>query len=397
MKSAILTKCGARFFPITKNIKNMMRFTTLIKHPADWMTGGQGEHGAVLTSRIRLARNLRHHPFPGWAKRDQRAAALDLMRPAVESLGAMKGAFSHELGDLTSVQKQVLVERHLISREHAARGDGSAAVIERRQTFSLMLNEEDHLRMQAIRPGLQLSAAFNALSALDTELESSLEFAFDPTLGYLTTCPTNLGTGLRASAMLHLPGLVLSDQIGQVLQAVNKIGLAVRGLYGEGTESLGNLYQISNQSTLGESEETIIRRLERVISQVSSHEQNAREKLLEDDPEMVSDKIGRAYGVLRHAHIIDSKEALNHLSLLRLGGNLGFFPPDTVMLCDTLLMDIQPAHLQLHSGQKLSPEERDSIRAKIVRSRLQSLESPDNRISSSDDQPISDPPNPGDA
>jgi protein arginine kinase len=375
----------------------MMRFTTLIKHPADWMTGGQGEHGAVLTSRIRLARNLRRHPFPGWAKRDQRAAALDLMRPAVESLPAMKGAFSHELGDLTSVQKQVLVERHLISREHAARGDGSAAVIERRQTFSLMLNEEDHLRMQAIRPGLQLTAAFNALSELDTELEESLEFAFDPTLGYLTTCPTNLGTGLRASAMLHLPGLVLSDQIGQVLQAVNKIGLAVRGLYGEGTESLGNLYQISNQSTLGESEETIIRRLERVISQVSNHEQNAREKLLEDDPEMVSDKIGRAYGVLRYAHIIDSKEALNHLSLLRLGGTLGFFSPETVMLCDTLLMDIQPAHLQLHSGRKLSPEERDSIRAEIVRSRLLSLESPDNRISSKDEKKISDPSNPGDA
>jgi protein arginine kinase len=375
----------------------MMRFTTLIKHPADWMTGGQGEHGAVLTSRIRLARNLRRQPFPGWAKRDQRAAALDLLRPAVESLPAMKGAFSHELSDLTSVQKQVLVERHLISREHAARGDGSAAVIERRQTFSLMLNEEDHLRMQAIRPGLQLTAAFNALSELDTELEGSLEFAFDPTLGYLTTCPTNLGTGLRASAMLHLPGLVLSDQIGQVLQAVNKIGLAVRGLYGEGTESLGNLYQISNQSTLGESEETIIRRLERVISQVSNHEQNAREKLLEDDPEMVSDKIGRAFGVLRYAHIIDSKEALNHLSLLRLGGSLGFFPLKTVMLCDSLLMDIQPAHLQLHSGRKLSPEERDAIRAEIVRSRLQSLESPDIRISTKDEIKPSDTPNPGDA
>jgi protein arginine kinase len=375
----------------------MMRFTTLIKHPADWMTGGQGEHGAVLTSRIRLARNLRRQPFPGWAKRDQRAAALDLMRPAVEALPAMKGAFSHELGDLTSVQKQVLVERHLISREHAARGDGSAAVIERRQTFSLMLNEEDHLRMQAIRPGLQLSSAFAALSELDTELERALEFAFDPTLGYLTTCPTNLGTGLRASAMLHLPGLVLSDQIGQVLQAVNKIGLAVRGLYGEGTESLGNLYQISNQSTLGESEETIIRRLERVISQVSNHEQNAREKLLEDDPAMVSDKIGRAYGVLKFAHIIDSKEALNHLSLLRLGGTLGFFPAETVMLCDSLLMDIQPAHLQLHSGRKLSPEERDSIRAEIVRSRLLSLESPDIRISSNDEKKDSDPPNPGDA
>jgi len=375
----------------------MMRFSTLIKHPADWMTGGQGEHGAVLTSRIRLARNLRRHPFPGWAKREQRAAALDLMRPAVEALPIMKDAFSQELGALTPVQKQVLVERHLISREHAARGDGSAAVIERRQTFSLLLNEEDHLRMQAIRPGLQLSAAFSALSELDSALEESLEFAFDPTLGYLTTCPTNLGTGLRASAMLHLPGLVLSDQIGQVLQAVSKIGLAVRGLYGEGTESLGNLYQISNQSTLGESEETIIRRLERVISQVASHEHNAREKLLEDDPEMVSDKIGRAYGVLRYSHIIDSKEALTHLSLLRLGGILGFFSPETVVLCDSLLMDIQPAHLQLHSGSKLTPEERDSIRAEIVRDRLHSLDSPDTRFTTEIQKPISDPNNPGDS
>ena len=376
----------------------MMRFSTLIKHPADWMTGGTGTHSAVLTSRIRLARNLRRHPFPGWAKREQRAAALDTMRPAVEALSAMKDAFSQELGDLTSVQKQVLVERHLISREHAARGDGSAVVIERRQSFSLMLNEEDHLRMQAIRPGLQLSAAFESLSELDSALENSLEFAFDPTLGYLTTCPTNLGTGLRASAMLHLPGLVLSDQVGQVLQAVNKIGLAVRGLYGEGTESLGNLYQISNQSTLGESEETIIRRLERVISQVANHEHNAREKLLEDDPEMVADKIGRAYGVLRHAHIIDSKEALNHLSLLRLGGILGYFKPETVAQCDALLMDIQPAHLQLHSGRKLTPEERDAIRAEIVRSRLHSLETPDNP-STTKKEILPDPPpnNPGDA
>jgi protein arginine kinase len=375
----------------------MMRFSTLIKNPADWMCGGQAEHGAVLTSRIRLARNLRRHPFPGWAKRDERAAALEMIQPAVEALPAMKDAFSQELSSLNPVQKQVLVERHLISREHAARGDGSAAVIERRQTFSLMINEEDHLRMQAIRPGLQLGAAFNALSELDSELEESLEFAFDPSLGYLTTCPTNLGTGLRASAMLHLPALVLSDQIGQVLQAVSKIGLAVRGLYGEGTESLGNLYQISNQSTLGESEETIIRRLERVIAEVAAHEHNARGKLIEDDPGMVSDKIGRAYGILRHAHSIESKEALNLLSLLRFGGILGFFPPETVVSCDTLLMDIQPAHLQLHSGRKLPPEERDAIRAEIVRCRLQSLHSPDNRLTSHETKTLSDPNNPGDA
>lgn len=375
----------------------MMRFSTLIKNPADWMAGGQGDHDAVLTSRIRLARNLRGHPFPGWAKRAERAATLALIRPAVEALPAMKDAFSQELASLDSVQKQVLVERHLISREHAARGDGSAAVIERRQTFSLMLNEEDHLRMQAIRPGLQLTAAFAALSGLDSELEKSLEFAFDPKLGYLTTCPTNLGTGLRASAMLHLPALVLSDQIGQVLQAVNKIGLAVRGLYGEGTESLGNLYQISNQSTLGESEETIIRRLERVISEVATHERNAREKLLEDDPAMVADKIGRAYGVLRHAYLIDSKEALGHLSLLRFGAILGIFPDTAVVLCDKLLMDIQPAHLQLHAGRQLRHEDRDALRAEIVRSRLHSLESPDNHYSSDGNTAKSDQPPPSEA
>jgi protein arginine kinase len=277
------------------------------------------------------------------------------------------------------VQKQVMVERHLISREHAARGEGSAAVIERRQSIAIMINEEDHLRMQSIRPGLELSAAYEALAEVDDQLAEQLEYAFDPDLGYLTTCPTNLGTGMRASAMLHLPALVLSDQIGQVLQAVNKIGLAVRGIFGEGTESLGNLFQISNQSTLGESEETILRRLERVISQVATHERNARGKLVEDDPDMVCDKIGRAYGVLRHAWIIDSKEALNHLSLLRLGGDLGIFSDDTVSLCDELLMEIQPAHLQMHSGRKLAPEERDTIRAEIVRSRLQSLEAPDIR------------------
>ena len=375
----------------------MMRFSTLVKYPADWMTGGSGEQGAVLTSRIRLARNLRSHAFPGWAKREQRAAALDLMRPAVEALAPMKDAFSQELGDLSSVQKQVLVERHLISRELAARGEGSATVIERRQSFSIMLNEEDHLRMQAIRPGLQLSEAYAALTELDSELEDSLEFAFDTSLGYLTTCPTNLGTGLRASAMLHLPGLVLSDQIGQVLQAVSKIGLAVRGLYGEGTESLGNLYQISNQSTLGETEETIIRRLERVISQVATHERNAREKLLEDDPDMVADKVGRAYGILRHAYVIESKEALNLLSLLRLGGSLGFFPAESVIACDSLLLDIQPAHLQLHAGRKLGPEERDAIRAEIVRSRLQSLDSPDNRLKTEGGQASVEPNNPGDS
>jgi len=363
----------------------MMRFSTLMKHPADWMTGEGADNAVVLTTRIRLARNLRGESFPGWAPKDRRMDALQRIRPAVEALPEMRDGFSQQLSDLDPIQKQVLVERHLISRELAARGEGSAVVIDRRQSLSLLINEEDHLRMQSIRPGLRLREAFETLSVIDDLLEAALEFAFDHSLGYLTTCPTNLGTGLRGSAMLHLPALVLSDQVGQVLQAVNKIGLAVRGLYGEGTESLGNLFQISNQSTLGESEETILRRLERVISQVALHERNARGKLLEDDPNMVADKIGRAYGVLRHAWVIDSKEALNHLSLLRLGGDLGFLPPATVRTCDELLMDIQPAHLQFHAGRKLDPEDRDTIRAEIVRSRLQSLNPPVTRRAAKDD------------
>lgn len=369
----------------------MMRFNTLLKHPADWMTGKGADNAVVLTSRIRLARNLAGVPFPGWAKKSQRQEVLEALAPKVEAMSPMKDGFSKSLGELSSVQKQVMVERHLISREHAARGEGSGAVIERRQSIAVMINEEDHLRMQSIRPGLELLAAFEAINEFDDAMAEEVEYAFDPRLGYLTTCPTNLGTGMRASAMLHLPALVISDQIGQVLQAVGKIGLAVRGIFGEGTESLGNLFQISNQSTLGESEATILRRLERVIAQVAKHERNARAKLTEDDPDMVCDKIGRAYGVLRHAWLIDSKEALNHLSLLRFGGDLGVFPENTVALCDELLMDIQPAHLQLHSGKKLSPEERDAIRAEIIRSRLQSLEPPDihtiKKPESDDDSP----------
>ncbi len=369
----------------------MMRFSTLLKHPADWMTGEAEGNGVVLTSRVRLARNLRREPFPGWATKERRVSVLERVKPEVEGLPEMKDGFSQELDGLSSLQKQVLVERHLISREQAARGEGSAAIVNRKQALSLMINEEDHLRMQAIRPGLALTEAFQLVSGIDMKLESSLEFAFDHELGYLSACPTNLGTGMRASAMLHLPGLVLSDQIGQVLQAVGKLQLAVRGFFGEGTESLGNLFQISNQSTLGESEETIIRRLERVIEQVASHERSARQKLLEDDPEMVFDRVGRAYGALRHAHIIASKEALNLLSLLRLGAELKFFPPATVSACDSLLMEIQPAHLQLHAGKKLTPEQRDAIRAEIIRTRLQSLDPPV-MSEKQEDQDWEDPP-----
>lgn len=354
----------------------MMRFTTLLKNPADWMANDDEGHSVVLTSRVRLARNVAGEPFPGWAKKEERVTVLNRIRNEVEGLPGMKDAFSHGLEELTSVQKQVLVERHLISREQAARGEGSAAIVNRKQTFSLMLNEEDHLRMQSIRAGLSLTSAFSQLSELESNLSQHVPFAFDSRLGYLTACPTNVGTGMRASAMLHLPGLVLADEVGATLQGVARLRLAVRGFFGEGTESLGNLFQVSNQSTLGESEEEIITRLERVIRDVEVYELNARQRLLENDPEMILDRIGRAYGVLKYSHVIPSKEALNLLSLLRLGAELGFFERGLRRVCDLLLMDIQPAHLQLHTGKKLDPESRDSIRAEIIRGRLQNLDAP---------------------
>ena len=201
---------------------------------------------------------LRHRAFPGWAKKAERTQILELIKPRVEELPEMQDSFSELLQDLSALEKQVLVERHLISREHAAKSVGSAVVMNRKQTLSIMINEEDHLRMQSIRSGLQLKSAFKLVDKVDSTLEGKLDFAYDPRLGYLTACPTNVGTGMRASAMLHLPGLVLSELINQVIQAVNKIGLAVRGLYGEGTEAMGNLFQISNQTTLGEKEDEII-------------------------------------------------------------------------------------------------------------------------------------------
>lgn len=374
----------------------MMRFTTLLRHPAEWMKTPGPNSDIVITSRIRLARNLSHHPFPGWSKKEERLEVLKIIRPQIEALAEMRDAFSQDLSDLTSIQKQVLVESHLISREQAAKSEGCATIINRQQGISIMINEEDHVRMQAIEPGLALQKAYQIIDDIDSRLDRNLDYAFDPRLGYLTACPTNLGTGMRASAMVHLPALVLSEQINPVIQAVNKIGLAVRGLYGEGTEALANLFQVSNQNTLGEREEEIIARLESVIEQMVEHEQNARLKLVEERASTIHDQVGRAYAILRHAHIISSKEALNLLSMLRLGADLGFFPENTRSLTDLLFTEIQPAHLQIAADRKLNPEQRDAMRAEILRDRLKNLSEPDTvgRGSSSSENSEASPINP---
>lgn len=355
-----------------------MTFDDIIAKPGQWLQG-EGPHGKiVVSSRIRFARNLREHPFPGWAKKAERLQILGEIRDHVAAIPSMEEGFHAAMQDLSALQKLILVELHLVSREHASKSAGSAVAISRDRRLSIMINEEDHLRMQSLLPGLQLREAYTINNEADLFLEDRLPYAFHAELGYLTACPTNVGTGLRASAMVHLPGLVLSEQINQIVNSVGKIGLAVRGLYGEGTEALGNLFQVSNQTTLGETEEEIIDRLVKVIEQVIEHEQNARQMLLERRANMLLDQIGRAYGILGHARSIASKEGLNLLSTLKLGADLGIFPESAQIAVDELFMTTQPAHLQLGVKQeKLGPEERDTLRADLVRAKVRQIPEPD--------------------
>jgi protein arginine kinase len=346
--------------------------------PAE-MARRKGPHDRiVMSSRVRLARNIKGVAFPGWAKKPERIQTLQAILPAVQQLPQMTDSFAAAMDDFSALDKQILVERHLISREHAARGAGSGLVLTRDETLCVMINEEDHLRMQSLRPGLQIRQTWQAIDAMDSELEKRLDYAFSGELGYLTACPTNLGTGIRVSAMLHLPGLVLDEQINPIIQSVNKLGLAVRGLYGEGTEALGNVFQVSNQMTLGEAETAIVERLEKVLAQIIEHEENARARLLEKKPKRKTlfNHIGRSYGILANSHIISSKETMNLLSLMRLGIDLELFPGADRALVDELFILTQPGHLQQAHSEKLSTEERDFLRADMLRERLRQISRP---------------------
>ena len=365
----------------THNVScRLVKIQNLLKTSSEWIRGENGGNRIVFSSRLRLARNVNHHPFPGWAKKAEREKILAVIQPAVGALPEMKDAIINDsMEHFTPLEKQVLVEQHLISREHAAKNAGSGLVLSKNRTLSIMINEEDHLRIQSLRSGLQLKALLKAVDKLDTELEEKLDFAFSPQVGYLTACPTNVGTGMRASAMMHLPALVLGDDITRIIKAVNKLGLAVRGLYGEGTEALGNLFQISNQMTLGESEAEIVDRLTRVIGQIIEHEENARQKMLEDKGRMIADQVGRAYGIMMHSYSISSKEVLNLLSMLRLGVDLNVLPEEFRSTIDELFIRTQPAHLQKDFERKLTTEERDGLRADLMRDRLKSIPEPNTK------------------
>ncbi len=350
---------------------------SLLSSPAELTDNRSSNCAVVLMTRIRLARNLANHRFPGRADDEERREILARCQAAVLKTRSMKRGLSVAVTELDPLQRQVLVERHLISRELSEAKSGAAAVINKDQSVSVMINEEDHLRIQVMRNGFQLKKAWTAINTLDSALEGELDYAFSPELGYLTACPTNLGTGMRASAMMHLPALVIAGQMEKIVRAVNQLGMVVRGLFGEGSDATGSIFQISNQTTLGESEKDIVKRLQSVLQSIIEHELNARDKLLETAPAKLPDKIGRAYGILRHGHLISSSEAMNLLSLVRLGVDLGYFPDSHRLLIDRLFIEAQPGHILIGSGRsKLESDERDCLRASTLRTEFAKFSTP---------------------
>ena len=361
-----------------------MTIAALLDSHSELTDSASSKSAIVLMTRVRLARNLAGTPFPGWAKPGQREEIFARCREAVSSATAMKRCFNLSIGELSDLEKQILVERHLISRELSGAKGGAGVVISKDQAISVMVNEEDHLRIQLLRAGFNLKKAWSAINDFDSSLEDYLDFAFSPTLGYLTACPTNLGTGMRASAMMHLPALVISNQMEKVVRAVNQLGMVVRGLFGEGSDASGSIFQISNQTTLGESEDEIIKRLTSVLQSIVEHELNARQKLLEADASKLLDKIGRAYGILQNSHVLSSSEAMNLLSLIRLGVDLGAFPDGNRSVIDRLFIEAQPGHLQYAQKGEFDPAQRDVLRAARLRSEFANFVRPDFTITSTD-------------
>ena len=350
-----------------------MKLEDIVRSPGLWTATGE-QAGIVVSCRVRLARNLQGQVFPGWANDQQREAVCGLARQAVGSVPRLSRGVFLDMGRLADVDKQILLERHLVSPELADSGAGCGLVVAPDQRVAVMINEEDHLRLQAISPGMELKRVWRTVDALDSKLEQQLDYAFSPRLGYLTACPSNVGTGLRASVMMHLSGLRLLNEIEPVIKGLEKLGLAVRGLLGEGTEAYGNIFQISNQATLGETEEAIIDRLIQVTREVSRHEQNARTRLLEGRHVFVMDQVARSFGLLKQARLLSSGEAVDLLSGLRLGVEFGILSNLSLAQINEIMLLIQPGHLQKVMNRVVESEERDEVRAGIVRERLKDVE-----------------------
>lgn len=323
----------------------------------------------VLTSRIRLARNIQNVNFPLLFSKEE---ADNVIQQVEDSLLKQ---FNQELellamSELNTLEKRVLVEKHLISPQLADQSPNGAVILSEDEELSIMINEEDHIRIQCIKPGLQIDEAFKEADSMDDLIEKKINYAYHTEMGYLTSCPTNIGTGLRASVMMHLPGMVLTQQMSRIIPAIQQLGLVVRGIYGEGSEALGNIFQISNQITLGRSEKDIMEELKSVVMQLIEQEKGARNALAQTSNIQLEDRVFRSYGILCNSRIMETKEAAKCLSDVRLGIDMGYIKNISKSILNELMILTQPGFLQLYAGEQMNPTDRDIRRASLIRERL---------------------------
>ena len=347
----------------------------LARNSGQWLLGSGPESDIVISSRIRLARNLADFSFISRATEADRREIEEALRNQITAISDNDSAFYFDVEHLQTLDRQFLVERQLISREHADSDGARGVVIGKDEKFSVMINEEDHLRIQVMHSGLDVQKAWNQINELDNLIEAKVSYAYSNRLGYLTACPTNVGTGLRVSVMMHLPALVITRQIEKVFRSLQKINLAVRGLYGEGSQAMGDFYQISNQITLGRSEQDLIKQVIEVIPVLINYEREARDFLVHESHQTLHDRVSRAYGILRTAQTISSEETMHLLSSVRMGVNLGLIGDLEIPTVNKLFIHTQPAHLQKLRGTPLDSADRNVERASYLRRHLNKQDS----------------------
>ena len=349
-----------------------MELDTLTQSIGEWLKGTGPESDIVMSSRVRLARNLAHYPFVSRANEQEKTEIEKFLKDRIATVPVGKSLEYIDVGHLEEVDRQFLVERQLISREHADAQGARGVAIDGLEQVSLMVNEEDHLRIQCMHSGLDLKGAWEQINTVDEQIEKVVPYAFHPRWGYLTACPTNVGTGIRVSVMLHLPALVMTRQIEKVFRSLHKIQLAVRGLYGEGSQAMGDFYQISNHTTLGKNEEELIEQVGDVVPVLIDYERRAREFLIRESQQNVHDQVSRAFGILRTAQTISAEETMQLLSRVRMGVLLGLIGDVKISDINVLLVRTQPAHLQKLRGEELDTADRNIERARYLRQHFES-------------------------
>ncbi len=351
----------------------MSPLDAVARQAGEWLRGVGPQHEIVISTRIRLARNIKDFVFLSRADADTRVEIADTIQSAIRRGNGLRDLVHVDVEKLDEIDRALLVERHLISRQHAEGTGARRVAFDTSEVSSIMINEEDHLRLQVMRSGFQLNEAWDQINSIDDALEQTLDYAFHPKYGYLTACPTNVGTGIRVSVMLHLPALRLTHELDKVAQAAKDLRLAIRGLHGEGTEALGDFFQISNQITLGKSEAEIIDEFrDIIIPKIVEYESAARQSLLRNRLHVLDDKIWRAMGALQNARLISSNEAMQYLSHVRMGLHVGRLKNVELQTLNELFLQMQPAHLQKLQGERLNGEQRSVARAALIRARLSS-------------------------